>query len=68
MLPYGPGNILVPIGESIGLIIIGLIWGLLIYFPIRLFKGPDNSPDFQSYIVYVAFAFAAVYMAYQFIR
>lgn len=66
--PYGPGNIIVPIGESVGLIIIGLIWGALIYLPIRLFKGPDNSPDFQSYIVYVAFAFAALYMIYHFIR
>jgi len=66
--PYGPGNILVPIGESIGIIVIGLIWGVLIYFPIRLFKGPDNSPDFQSFIVYVAFGFAALFAIYNFIR
>lgn len=68
MQPYGLGNILIPFGESVGLIIVGLIWGVLIYLPIRLFKGPDNSPDFQSYIVYVAFAFAALYMIYKFIR
>ena len=66
--PYGSGNILVPIGESIGIIIIGLIWGALIYSAIRLFKGPDNAPDFQSFIVYGAFVFAALVAIYNFSR
>lgn len=66
--PFAPANIIVPISESLAILGIGLVWGVIIYLPLRLFRGPDKSPDSRSFIVYTAVAFIALYMVYHFIR
>ena len=65
--PFGPGNIIGPFAESLGILGLGLIWGVLVYLPIRLFVGPDKTPDFQSFITYIATAFIFLFMIYNLI-
>lgn len=66
--PFSPENMISPLVESFGILVIGLIWGVIIYLPVRLFQGPDKTPDFQSFIFYAAVVFCALFMVYHFIR
>ena len=65
--PFAPENILGPLGETLGTLLIGMIWGLIIYFPIRLFKGPDEAPDMQNFIFYAAAIFSILFLLYRLI-
>ena len=66
--PFSPEKMVSPLGEAVGILVVGLIWGIIIYLPVRLFQGPDKSPDFQSFIVYAAAIFSVLFMAYHIIR
>ena len=66
--PFAPEKMISPVAEALGILVIGLIWGGIIYLPIRLFQGPDKSPDFQSFIFYVAAIFSALFLVYHLIR
>jgi len=65
--PFAPENMLIPLGETLGILLIGIIWGLIIYLPIRLFKGPDHAPDFPNFIFYSATIFSILFILYSFI-
>ena len=66
--PFSPEKMVSPVGEAVGILVVGLIWGIIIYLPVRLFKGPDEAPDFQSFIAYVAVIFSGLFMVYHLIR
>lgn len=66
--PFSPEKMVSPLGEAVGILVVGLFWGIVIYLPVRLFQGPDNAPDFQSFIIYSATIFSALFMVYHLIR
>ena len=62
--PFSPANMLSPLVETLGILVVGLIWGVIIWLPVRLFKGVDEAPDFQNFIFYAAVIFGFVFMVY----
>jgi cell division protein FtsW (lipid II flippase) len=65
--PLTDKNIAATIGEGVGGVMGGLIWGLFIWCPIRLIRGADKAPDIRSFILYAAAIFVAIYIVFHFI-
>ena len=63
--PYAPGNVLLHVPEVVGVIVTGLVWGLIIWFPIRLVRGVGRAPDMQTFIFYTAVVVSVLYFIFQ---
>ena len=55
--PFSIGNDSFEIGQSIGRVTGGVLWGFIIWGIIRVIRGEDNSPDMSSFIFYAAAIF-----------
>lgn len=62
--PFAIFSAVGPTIEAVGVIIIGLIWGLLFWVLIRFFNGPNRTPDPERFIFYVAMIVTAIYIVY----
>lgn len=63
--PFAPKNSLLPIAEAMGVIATGLVWGVIIWFPIRMVRGTGRAPGMQRFIFYTAVAVSVAYMFMQ---
>ena len=52
--PFSIGNGTFQITHSIGRVAGGIIWGVIIWAVIKLFRGKERSPDMSSFIFYTA--------------
>jgi hypothetical protein len=52
--PFSIGNGTFQITHSISRVAGGIIWGVIIWGIIKLFRGDDKSPDMSSFIFYTA--------------
>ena len=60
-------NTTATMGEVIGGVMGGLIWGLFIWGPIRLIRGADKAPDIRRVTLYAAAIFVAIFIVFPFI-
>ena len=52
--PFSIGDDTFQIGQSMGRVAGGIIWGVIIWDIIKLLRGNDRSPDMSSFIFYTA--------------
>ena len=52
--PFSIGNGTFQITHSISRVAGGIIWGVIIWGIIKLFRGDEKSPDMSSFIFYTA--------------
>ena len=55
--PFSFGNGTFEIGQSIGRVAGGILWGFIIWGIIKLFRDDDKSPDMSSFVFYTAAIF-----------
>ena len=53
---------LVTAGKAVGGVTGALIWGLIIWAPIRFFRGADKAPEIRSFTLYTAAVFVAMFI------
>lgn len=56
-------HVLFSVGESVGGVAGALIWGLIIWAPLRFFSGADKAPEVRSFTLYAAAILVAVVIA-----
>jgi len=66
--PFAPDDFIPSLIEALGILVAGVIWGLMVWLPIRLIKGTDRAPDLQHFVFYTAAIFIAFLIAWHFIR
>jgi len=52
--PFAKHNLVILFGEATGTIMGGLILGLVIWAPVRIFKGHESTPDIRTFTLYAA--------------
>jgi hypothetical protein len=63
--PFAPENLLLPLAGALGVIATGLVWGVILWLPIRLVRGGGRAPDVQRFIFYTAVAVSIAYLFLQ---
>ena len=63
--PYAPENVLLQVPKVLGVIVTGLVWGLIIWSPIRVVRGAGRAPGIQRFIFYTAVVFSVLYFIFQ---
>jgi hypothetical protein len=63
--PYAPENVLMQVPKAAGILVMGLLWGLIIWLPIRLFQGNGRAPGMQRFIFITAVVVSILYIIFQ---
>ena len=63
--PYAPGNVLLRIPDAVGVIVTGLVWGLIIWYPVRLVRGAGRAPGMQQFVFNTVVVVSALYVIFQ---
>lgn len=63
--PFAPENVLLRVPEVVGVIVTGLVWGLVVWFPIRLVRGVGRAPDMLTFVFYTAVVVSGLYVIFQ---
>jgi hypothetical protein len=63
--PYAPENVLLRVPEVVGIMLTGLIWGLILWLPIRAVQGVGRAPDMQTFIFYTTVVVSVLYFIFQ---
>ena len=63
--PYAPENVLLQVPKTLVILVTGLVWGLVIWLPIRLVKGGGRAPGMHRFIFYVAAVTSVLYVVLQ---
>ena len=66
--PFAIANVehgLVTAGKAVGGVTGALIWGVIIWAPIRFFRGTDKTPEIRSFTLYTAAVFVAIFIVFR---
>jgi len=63
--PYAPGNVLLQVPKTLGALGTGLVWGLIIWLPIRMVRGGGRAPGMHRFIFYTAAVVSVLYVIFQ---
>jgi len=55
-------SIVYRLGGSVGAVSGSLLWGVILWAPVRLVRGKDNAPDIRKFTLITAYIFTALYM------
>ncbi len=64
--PLAGSNLAATFAETIGSVTGGLLWGLIVWAPIRLIRGSDKAPDIRSFTLYSAAIIVALFIIFRF--